>query len=142
MKQLAAIVLMMVFSLVVLAQQESTLKERRVPLSEAAIALDTAGNSTLEATLLSSELQGRPDSPITNIRMVVKNSSQTSVTFVSGVVTFYDNGGTRCGEGVFKADMLAAGESFETDSPGIRIRCTVTTWRIVASNLVPRIPEI
>jgi len=28
----------------------------------------------------------------------------------------------RCGEGVFKADALSVNESFETDTPGIRIR--------------------
>ena len=46
----------------------------------------------------------------------------------------------RCGEGVFKADALAADESFETDSPGLRIRCEATSWRVVATNLVPRMP--
>ena len=60
--------------------------------------------------------------------------------FVSGAVTFYDSAGVRCGEGVFKADALAVDESFETDAPGVRIRCEVATWRVVASNLIPRMP--
>jgi hypothetical protein len=55
-------------------------------------------------------------------------------------VNFYDAAGFRCVEGVFKADSLAVDESFETDSPGTRIRCEATTWRIVAHNLVPRVP--
>ena len=72
--------------------------------------------------------------------MVIKNRSTISYAFVSGSVTFYDAAGVRCGEGMFKADSLAVDESFETDSPGLRIRCDVTTWRVVANNLVPRMP--
>ncbi len=30
-------------------------------------------------------------------------------------------------------------ESFETDAPGIRIRCSPATWRIVANNLLPKV---
>ena len=30
-------------------------------------------------------------------------------------------------------------EAFETDTPGIRIRCAPATWRIVATNLLPRV---
>jgi hypothetical protein len=142
MKQLAVVLLTLCWSCLALAQQDPSPRERRVPTSEAAIALDVAGNSALEATLISSELQGRPDSAITNVRMIVKNSSQTSYSYISGVVTFYDSAGVRCGEGVFKADMLAAGESFETDSPGIRIRCSAVSWRVVASSLVPRMPPL
>src|SRR5687768_17850138 len=29
-------------------------------------------------------------------------------------------------------------ESFETDTPGLRIRCEAVTWRIVATHLLPR----
>jgi hypothetical protein len=72
--------------------------------------------------------------------MVVRNRSTLAYAFVSGSVTFYDAAGVRCGEGVFKADALAIDESFETDSPGVRIRCEVTSWRIVATNLLPRLP--
>jgi len=48
----------------------------------------------------------------------------------------------RCGEGIFKADALAVNESFETDTPGIRIRCSATSWRIVATNLLPRMVPV
>ena len=34
--------------------------------------------------------------------------------------------------------MLAPKESFETDTPGIRLRCTPTSWRVVATNLIPK----
>jgi len=142
MKQLAAILFTLCLPCLVLAQQNPTPSERRVPTTEAAIALDAAGDPALEATLVSSALQGLPDSAITNIRMVVKNTSQTSYSYASGIVTFYDNAGVRCGEGVFKADVLAQNESFETDSPGIRIRCTAMSWRIVATSLVPRMPPL
>ena len=113
--------------------------DRRVALTEAAVALDNSGSSALEATLRTTALNGAQDSPITNIRLVVKNSSTVSFAFISGLVTFYDGAGVRCGEGLFKADALSVGESFETDTPGIRIRCAPATWRIVANSLLPRV---
>jgi hypothetical protein len=72
--------------------------------------------------------------------MIVKNRSAISYALVSGAITFYDAAGVRCGEGVFKADAVGIDESFETDSPGLRIRCEPATWRIVATNLLPRLP--
>lgn len=113
--------------------------ERRVALTETAVALDSSGAPALEATLKTTALNGAEDSPVTNTRLVVKNSSSVSYTFVSGLVTFYDGAGVRCGEGLFKADALAVGEAFETDTPGIRIRCAPSTWRIVANGLLPRV---
>ncbi len=123
----------------VAAQEPAGGSERRVPLSETAVAFDGGGASALEATLKTTALNGADDSPVTNVRFVVKNSSTMPYAFVSGLVTFYDGGGVRCGEGIFKADALAVGEAFETDSPGIRIRCAPATWRIVANNLLPRV---
>lgn len=116
----------------------SAVEERRVSLTEVAVAHDAQGVSALEATLRTTELNGSSESPVTNIRVVIRNSSSISYAFVSGVITFYDNAGVRCGEGIFKADTLAAGESFETDTPGLRIRCQPATWRVAATNLVPR----
>lgn len=113
--------------------------ERRVALTDTAVALDGSGAPALEATLKTTALNGAEDSPVTNTRLVVKNSSSVSYTFVSGLVTFYDGAGVRCGEGLFKADALAVGEAFETDTPGIRIRCAPSTWRIVANGLLPRV---
>ena len=117
----------------------SALNEKRVPLAEAAVALDASGAPALEASLRTTALNGSPDTPVTNVRMVVRNRSTLAYAFVSGSVTFYDAVGVRCGEGVFKADALAVDESFETDSPGLRIRCEAATWRLVATNLLPRI---
>jgi len=119
--------------------QESPTIERRVPLAETAVALDGSGVSALEATLKTTALNGASDMPVTNIRLVVKNSSVVPYAFVSGLVTFYDASGVRCGEGIFKADALSVNEAFETDTPGIRIRCSPATWRIVATNLLPRV---
>ncbi|HEY2973028.1 MAG TPA: hypothetical protein VGJ48_10990 [Pyrinomonadaceae bacterium] len=113
--------------------------ERRVALTETAVALDGSGASALEATLRTTALHGAEDSPVTNIRLVVKNSSSVSYAFVSGLVTFYDSEGVRCGEGLFKADALSVGEAFETDTPGIRIRCAPATWRIIANSLLLRV---
>jgi hypothetical protein len=123
-----------------MAQQNTSVSnEKRVPLSEAAVALDASETAALEATLSTRTLNGAPDTPVTNIRMVVRNASQLSFAFVSGIVTFYDGAGVRCGEGIFKADALAVNESFETDTPGIRIRCNPVSWRVVATNLLPRV---
>ena len=129
-------------ALPVSAQQQtsSVPEEKRVALGERAVAHDVDGAAVLEATLRTTELNGAVDDPITNVRVVVRNTGATFYSFVSGVVTFYDNAGVRCGEGIFKADVLAAGESFETDTPGLRIRCQVSTWRIVATHLLPRTP--
>ena len=118
----------------------SALNDKRVALTEAAVALDASGAPALEATLRTTALNGAPDAPVTNIRLVVRNRSAMPYAFVSGTATFYDAAGVRCGEGVFKADALAADESFETDTPGIRIRCEVSTWRVIASNLILRTP--
>lgn len=116
--------------------------EKRVPLSEKAVALDADGVSVLEATLKTTALNGSEDSPVTNISMVVRNSSGVPYIFVSGLVTFYDGSGVRCGEGAFKSEALSADEAFETDTPGIRIRCAPSTWRIVANNLIPRVAPL
>ncbi len=131
--------ILFVSSFCVAAQQPASSAERRVPLTEAAVALDGSGAPALEATLKTTALNGAEDSPVTNIRLVIKNSSSVSYAFVSGLVTFYDGSGVRCGDGLFKADALAVDEAFETDTPGIRIRCAPATWRIVATNLLPRV---
>lgn len=117
-----------------------TMNEKRVALTEPAIALDASGAPALEASLRTTALNGAPEAPVTNIRMTVRNRSTLPYSFVSGAVTFYDASGVRCGDGLFKADALAIDETFETDLPGIRIRCAATTWRVVATSLVPRTP--
>lgn len=121
-------------------QATSSVDEKRVALTEKAIAHDSDGVSALEATLRTIDLNGAYEDPVTNVRLIIRNASNTSYSFVSGVVTFYDAAGIRCGEGIFKADALAADEAFETDTPGLRIRCQVATWRIVATSLVLRLP--
>ena len=143
MKSIAAGLIVLCSALLASAQQPQqptpgNLIEQRMPLTEAAVAFDADGAPALEATLRTTALNGAPDAPITNIRMIIRNRSRIAYAFVSGSVTFYDAAGIRCGEGVFKADVLAADESFEADSPGLRIRCEAVSWRIVATNLLPR----
>src|SRR6185295_20333082 len=144
MKIIAASVCIVFSAFFVSAQQQApaqgTLNEQRVPLNQPAIALDASGAPALEATLRTTALNGAPETPVTNIRMVVKNRSTDAYAFVSGSVTFYDAAGVRCGEGMFKAGALAVDESFETDAPGVRIRCEATSWRMVATNLLLRLP--
>jgi hypothetical protein len=145
MKTIGVGLIMLCSAILVSAQEQQppvtgSLNEQRVSLTQPAVALDASGTPALEATLRTTALNGAPETPVTNIRMIVRNRSTLPYAFVSGSVTFYDSAGVRCGEGVFKADSLAIDESFETDSPGTRIRCEATTWRIVAHNLVPRVP--
>jgi len=138
MKVILIALVLLVSSLSIAAQDATMPAEKRVALSERAVALDGSGAPALEATLKTTTLNGAEDSPVTNIRLVVRNSGSVAYAFVSGLVTFYDGAGVRCGEGLFKADALSVDESFETDTPGIRIRCSPSTWRIVATNLLPR----
>jgi len=141
MKKLAAFMVVLCSALLVNAQGTTPTEpaEKRVSLGEAAVAFDGTGAAALEATLRTTALNGSPDAPVTNVRLVVKNVSAIPYAFVSGVATFYDAAGVRCGEGVFKADAITPNESFETDTPGLRIRCEAASWRIVATNLLPRV---
>jgi len=123
----------------VLAQQPA---EQRAGLNEPAVGLDARGRPAIEGRLLATLLNGSDDSPVTNVRLVIKNTSANSYTYLTGWATFYDSGAVRCGEGLFKIDALAAGESAETDTPGLRLRCTPASWRIVANNLLPGAPEM
>jgi hypothetical protein len=141
MKKLAALLILICGACVAHAQEAAgDFAEKRVSLGEAATAVDASGAAALEATLRTTSLRGAPETPITNVRLIVKNTSSEPYSFVSGIVTFYDAAGVRCGEGVFKADVLAVNESFETDAPGVRIRCETASWRIVATHLLPRNP--
>ncbi|MCU1264436.1 MAG: hypothetical protein JWM21_754 [Acidobacteria bacterium] len=127
---------------IVSAQEESKrAAEQRAPLTQMAVAFDSSSKPALEATLRTTSLNGAPDAPVMNIRVVVKNVSSSFLTYVSGLVTFYDSAGVRCGEGLFKVDALAQNESAETDAPGLRITCAPASWRIVATNLLPRAAE-
>jgi hypothetical protein len=122
-------------AITVAAQQPA---EQRAALNEAAAGFDAKGVPAIEARLLTTVLNGSADSPVINVRLVVKNTTTNSYTYVTGWATFYDSGAVRCGEGMFKVDALAPGESAETDTPGLRLRCSAASWRIVATSLLTR----
>lgn len=107
-------------------------------LTEAVTANDATGSPAIEARLMTTMLNGAEDSPVTNIKLVIKNVSPNFYTYVTGWATFYDSAGVRCGEGLFKLDALAANESAGTDTPGLRLRCSPSTWRIAPTNLLTR----
>ena len=132
---LLAFTLLAFGALSVSAQQPA---EQRAGLGEAPTAYDAKGAAALEGRLLTTVLNGSDDSPVTNVRLAVKNISPNFYTYVTGWATFYDSGAVRCGEGLFKLDALAPNESAETDTPGLRLRCTPASWRIVATNLLTR----
>lgn len=140
----AAIVITLGTVTVVSAQtsaESSVTNEVRAALTATTVALDARGNVALEGRLLTTMLNGAPDSPVTNVRMVIRNAAGAHYTYVTGWATFYASDGVRCGEGLFKLDALAPGEAAETDSPGLRVRCTPTTWRIFATNLLTRVRD-
>lgn len=130
---LIALALLTACSISALAQQS----ESRA-LTEAVTAPDTHGSPAIEARLLTAMLNGAEDSPVTNVKLVIRNVSPNFYTYVTGWATFYDAGGVRCGEGLFKVDALAASESAAADTPGLRLRCSPSTWRIAATNLLTR----
>lgn len=136
MRRFLLILTLVAFGAITVAAQQSA--EQRVGLNEAATGFDAKGAPAIEGKLSTTMLNGSEDSPIINVRLVVKNTTASFYTYVSGWATFYDAGAVRCGEGLFKIDALAPGESSETDTPGLRLKCTPASWRIVASNLITR----
>src|ERR1043165_1658594 len=120
--------------------QQST--EQRSALTDAAVGFDVKGAPAIEGRLLTQVLTGSDESPVTNVKIAVKNVTPVFYTYVSGWATFYDANATRCGEGLFKLDALAPQESAEVDSPGLRLRCAPTQWRIVATNLMTRAADM
>jgi hypothetical protein len=116
--------------------------EQRAALTDAAVGLDAKNAPALEARLLTQVLSGSDESPVTNVKIAVKNLTPIFYTYVSGWATFYDANAVRCGEGLFKLDALAPQESAEVDTPGLRLRCSPSTWRVVATNLVTRTVDI
>jgi hypothetical protein len=115
--------------------------EARVPLSEQAVAYDADGQPAIGARLRTTQLTGTPDSPERNSRIVVENRSPSFYTYASGWATFYGADNVRCGEGLWKLEALAPGEQAEVDTPGLRLTCTPTSWRVSASNLLARAAE-
>ena len=136
MRRFLLLLTLVTFSAIAVAAQQPA--EQRAGLNEAATGFDAKGAPAIEGKLLTTLLNGSDDSPVTNVRVVVKNTSANFYTYVTGWATFYDSGAVRCGEGLFKVDALAPGESSETDTPGLRLRCTPASWRIVATNLLTR----
>ena len=116
--------------------------EPRVALDQAAVAADSHGAQAIEARLLTQVLNGSDDSPVMNVKLSVRNVSGNFYNYVSGWATFYDQAGVRCGEGLFKLDALAVDETASTDTPGLRLRCSPATWRIVATNLLTRTADV
>ena len=136
---LFALVLVASCSAAIAAQQPA---ETRAALNEATVAFDIKGAPAIEGRLSTQVLNGSPDSPVTNVRIVLRNTSPNFYNLVTGWATFYDSSAVRCGEGLFKLDALAQGESSEADTPGLRLTCSPATWRIVATNLLTRTVDI
>jgi len=120
--------------------QQST--EQRAALTDAAVGFDVKGAPAIEGRLLTQVLNGSDEFPVTNVKIAVKNATANFYNYISGWATFYDANATRCGEGLFKLDALAPQESAEVDTPGLRLRCSPSTWRVVATNLVTRTVDI
>src|SRR2546429_5616109 len=140
MKRIALIVATIAMLTSISYAQQTT--EQRSALTDAAVGFDVKGAPAIEGRLLTQVLNGSDEFPVTNVKIAVKNVTPIFYTYVSGWATFYDANATRCGEGLFKLDALAPQESAEVDTPGLRLRCSPTTWRIVANNLLTRTEDI
>lgn len=116
--------------------------EQRVPLNEAAVAFDATGREALGGRLRTTQLAGTPEAPERNTRIVIENRSAFFYNYATGWATFYDASGVRCGEGLWKLEALAPGESAEVDTPGLRLTCAPASWRIVATNLLTRTSDV
>jgi hypothetical protein len=113
-----------------------------VPLAQAAVAYDVAGNEALGGRLRTQALAGSPEAPVRNTRFVVENRSPVFYNYVAGWATFYGDDGVRCGEGLWKLEAFAPREQVEVDTPGLRLTCTPATWRIVATTLLTRTGDV
>ena len=140
MKRIAMIVATIAILTSIAYAQQTT--EQRSALTDAAVGLDVKGAPAIEGRLLTQVLNGSDESPVTNVKIAVKNVTPIFYTYISGWATFYDANATRCGEGLFKLDALAPQESAEVDTPGLRLRCAPSTWRVVATNHVTRTVDI
>ena len=116
--------------------------EPHVPLAQAAVAYDVAGNEALGGRLRTQALVGSTEAPVRNTRLVVENRSPVFYNYVAGWATFYGEDGVRCGEGLWKLEAFAPREQVEVDTPGLRLTCTPATWRIVATTLLTRTGDV
>ena len=117
---------------------ERGVRESRVALADAATAYDIAGRVAVAARLRTTQLAGAVDAPVRNVAIVVENRGGVFYNYASGWATFYDGAGVRCGEGLWKVEAFAPGESAEVDTPGLRLTCAPATWRVTALNLITR----
>jgi hypothetical protein len=117
-------------------------KEPHVALSDAATAYDAEGRVAIGARLRTQQLAASADSPMRNVALVVQNRSTLFYNYASGWATFYDGDGVRCGEGLWKVEAFAPGESAEVDTPGLRLTCSPATWRVTALNLLTRTTDV
>jgi hypothetical protein len=116
--------------------------EPHVPLAQAAVAYDVAGNEALGGRLRTQALAGSPEAPVRNTRLVVENRSPVFYNYAAGWATFYGEDGVRCGEGLWKLEAFAPREQVEVDTPGLRLTCAPATWRIVATTLLTRTGDV
>jgi len=142
MKIIAASLMMLCSVLLAVAQDQppvvvvGSLNEQRVSLTQPAVALDGSGAPALEATLRTTALNGAPETPVSNIRMIVKNRSTLPYAFVSGSVTFYDAAGIRCGEACSRPTRWASMNRLRQTRPerGFVVkRQRGASWRTISS---------
>jgi hypothetical protein len=116
--------------------------EPRVALAQVAVAYDVEGHEALNGRLRTQTLAGTPEAPVRSSRLIVENRSPVFYNYVAGWATFYGSDGVRCGEGLWKLEALAPAEQGEVDTPGLRLTCTPTTWRIIATTLLTRTGDV
>ena len=87
--RLAVALVVLFTAAVVNAQQEtSPPEEKRVALTDVTVAHDGDGTAVLQGNLRTTSLNGGPDDPVTNVRIVVRNTGAISYAFVSASSLF------------------------------------------------------
>ena len=61
---------------------------------------------------------GSPDSPVKNVRIVIRSRASHLYNYAQGWATFYADNGVRCGEGLWKVEALAPDEQAEGPTDG------------------------
>lgn len=108
----------------------------REPIAETASAYDSQGRLAISGRLKAVNLSGKPDAPVREARIEVQNRSNQTYNYISGLATFYDGDGVRCGTGLWKSEALSPGEPAIVDTPGLQLICSPVAWRLVLTNVV------
>src|SRR5688500_20276538 len=114
--KLATVLVVILFTCLSVSAQETTSdgNEKRVSLNEVAVAHDNDNVAALQGTLRTTSLNGSPESPVTNIRLIIKKTTGTPTPLFSGAEPSTDSTGIAAGDGSFTAALVEVVNSLAT----------------------------